>query len=367
MSSKSEYANFKSEGIWRYFTRLKANDKFGEKAKRNECSKVYACTGGSTKGLHDHLSSVHAIEIRARKRHAETDNPPSDVSSSKNQITQKKPCGPMSKFLMQSDENYLQATIARMVARNGLPFRVFITSPDIRKGLEAQGFSLLPKSKETVEKLVLGHAETVKMHVCRELQQMQKDGMRFSITFDEWRSTRNRRYMKVNVHAGAERFWNIGMVRVHGSMPADKCIELLESKLSAFGLSLQNDIVAICTDGASVTKRVGTLIAAEQQLCYAHGLQLAVLDVLYKRQEKRASEPETDLIDSGPESVDDVDDDDVSQCSDNQDMKFEVVDDIDLIAELSDSYQELVQKVRQIVKIFRRSPKPKRPKPFGWQ
>ena len=32
---------------------------------------------------------------------------------------------------------------------------------------------------------VLGHAETVKMRVCRELQQMQKDGMRFSITFDE--------------------------------------------------------------------------------------------------------------------------------------------------------------------------------------
>jgi len=30
MSSKPEYANFKSEGIWRYFTRLKANDKLGE-------------------------------------------------------------------------------------------------------------------------------------------------------------------------------------------------------------------------------------------------------------------------------------------------------------------------------------------------
>ena len=33
--------------------------------------------------------------------------------------------------------------------------------------------------------------------------------------------------------------------------------------------------------------KVGHVIDAEQQLCYAHGIQLAVLDVLYKIIEKK--------------------------------------------------------------------------------
>lgn len=65
-------------------------------------------------------------------------------------------------------------------------------------------------------------------------------------------------------------------------MPAEKCIELLQCKLKEFGLSLSEDIVAICTDGASVMCKVGKLIEAEQQLCLAHGIQLAVLDVFYR-------------------------------------------------------------------------------------
>ena len=35
------------------------------------------------------------------------------------------------------------------------------------------------------------------------------------------------------------------MIRIHGSMPAEKCVELLEQKLSDFGLSLSEDIVCI--------------------------------------------------------------------------------------------------------------------------
>jgi len=75
---KPEYVAFKSDGIWNYFLRVKANDKFGEKAKCIKCSKIYACTGGSTKGLHDHLQHAHSISLRMTKRPAETnlaDNP----------------------------------------------------------------------------------------------------------------------------------------------------------------------------------------------------------------------------------------------------------------------------------------------------
>jgi len=74
--------------------------------------------------------------------------------------------------------------------------------------------------------------------------------------------------------------WSLDLVRIYGSMPAH--IKVLEAKLTMFGLSLSKNIVAICTDGTSVMRAVGRLLQAEQQLCYAHGIQLAVLDVLYR-------------------------------------------------------------------------------------
>jgi hypothetical protein len=157
--------------------------------------------------------------------------------------------------------------------------------------------------------------------------------------------------MNVNVHGKAATIWNLGLVRVHGSMPAEKCVELLEKKLSAFGLSLKDDIVAICTDGASVMTKVGKLITSEQQLCYAHGIQLAVIDVLYR---KRVF-PVTPAAVAETVSNDESDDDDDGDVEGG----FEITcdrDEFNLIAELSDEYATVVDKVRKVVKIFRRSP-----------
>ena len=75
-------------------------------------------------------------------------------------------------------------------------------------------------------------------------------------------------------------------------MPATKCVELVETRFRDHGLSLNNDIVCINTDGASVMTKVGKLIQAEQQLCYAHGVQLGVLDVLYKREDTAQDRPQ---------------------------------------------------------------------------
>jgi len=58
--------------------------------------------------------------------------------------------------------------------------------------------------------------------------------------------------MNVNVHTNGGKFWSLGMVRVRGSMPAAKCVELLVTKLGELGLSLEKDIVCICRDDASV-------------------------------------------------------------------------------------------------------------------
>ena len=68
-------------------------------------------------------------------------------------------------------------------------------------------------------------------------------------------------------------------------MSADNCIELLEQKLAQHGLDLRKDIVGIMTDEASVMKKVGKILPVTQQLCFAHGVQLAVIEVLYQKQD----------------------------------------------------------------------------------
>ena len=129
----------------------------------------------------------------------------------------------------------------------------------------------------------MDHSNRVQQTVVYELALRKKRGERFSLTFDEWTSTKNRRYMCINVHERGVQLWSLCLIRAEGSMPAMRCIELLTKKLKMFGLDLKQDIVSITTDGASVMTKVGRCIEAEQQLCYAYGVQLAVLDVLYKK------------------------------------------------------------------------------------
>jgi len=159
---------------------------------------------------------------------------------------------------------------------------VFVTSPDLRRALSALGFNDLPKSADTVKQLVMTHAKKMRRVVSDEIQRRKKIGERFSLTFDEWSSARNRRYMIVNVHRRYT-FWSLGFERVKGTMPTKECIELLEHKLAEFGFNLTDDIVCICTDGASVMTKVSDSTESEQQLCNTHGIQLAVSDVLYKK------------------------------------------------------------------------------------
>ena len=75
-----------------------------------------------------------------------------------------------------------------MTSCDGLPFRVFVTSPDLRRALNALGFGDLPTSAETVKQLVMKQGRKVRSFVMSELHDRKKQGQRFSLTFDEWTS-----------------------------------------------------------------------------------------------------------------------------------------------------------------------------------
>ena len=75
-------------------------------------------------------------------------------------------------------------------------------------------------------------------------------------------------------------FRKLCLVRITGSIPADMCIELLEQKLAGYDFNLGKDIICIMTDGTIVMEKVGRLLSVNQQLCFAHGVQL--VKVLYQ-------------------------------------------------------------------------------------
>ena len=167
-----------------------------------------------------------------------------------------------------------------MTECDGLPFSIFITSQDLRKSLMALGLTL-PKLVTSIREQVMKYGLHLTEMNKQELFLKKSKGDKFSLTLDEWTSVRNRRYLNLNIH-GVGYFWNLGLVRIQGSFSAEKCIEIIASKLKEFELDLQCDIMAITTDGCSMMRKVGRLLPTLHQLCYAHGLQLVIHDIFYQ-------------------------------------------------------------------------------------
>lgn len=114
--------------------------------------------------------------------------------------------------------------------------------------------------------------------------------------------------MNINVHSQQD-FWNLGLILFKNSMTAEACVEMVKKRISEHKLSLSEDIVCITTDGASTMTKVGKLITCHQQLCMAHGIQLAVTDVLYKKTSDLSSEATFQLGSSEGEEEAYIDDD----------------------------------------------------------
>lgn len=108
-----------------------------------------------------------------------------------------------------------------MASLDGIPFKLFCTSEDIRKGLTARGFRNIPKSSNTIRKCVLRYAEKIRNETIIQFDKLKSDGCKFSVSYDEWTSIRNRRYINVNIHSKDET-WNLGLGGAFGKLPAEK-------------------------------------------------------------------------------------------------------------------------------------------------
>lgn len=346
---------YKKEGIWSYYLR----DDSGDSAQCIACKKNLKCGGGSTKGLHTH-QKTHGIDILKK---AATDT----VPSHSNDLNTEPNCSKKRKITnyYTSEHNSLPAILSRMTALDGLPFSIFITSTDLRRCFRVTGHDL-PNSANTVRMMVCSYADAMRNQLIDKLRQKKAAGRRFSLSFDEWTSNKNRRYFNVNLHGvdsidGKQSSQNLGLVRIPGPFSAESCIQALKTKLQQFELDLESDIVSITTDGCSMMTKIGRLITPHQQLCLAHGIHLAVMDTLYK------AKPEAHVVDietlshqenffgaaSNESDGEDCEEEDGSETGDYFQPDIHQGDP----ASFSDvKIREVIQKSRNVVKMFKRSP-----------
>lgn len=335
--------------IWQYFLK----EKKGGHAKCKNCCKVIKTSGGSTSGLHTHMKTIHNINTLKR-------DVPVHTTSADAEPSVEGPPTTITKYFKTTNNSCISVVLSRMCAYDGLPFKIFITSEDLRKAIQAMRIGELPKSANTIRKIIIDYSNQIRYLFVKALAEQKKNKIGFSLTFDEWSSVKNHRYMNINIHS-ENKVWNLGLIRMFGSVPATKCVEVVDTKLKEFGLSLKNDIVCITTDGAAVMKKVGTLISADQQLCFVHGIHLAVIKILYKKSTafenvaniENEVELESDTNwESNGESEDEFEDEDIE--NDNG-LTIELQQ--NNILEINHyELAPLIKKVRKIVKIFRRSP-----------
>ena len=132
-----------------------------------------------------------------------------------------------------SDKPTLEFRYARRASATPLSSYAIAKLPDIYESFRSLGLSPF-KDDKTVRRCVMTFADTVKRMYISDIAAKKNKSDKFQLTFDEWNLTRGRRYMNVNLHSSSgfscvenSPFVNLALVRVYGSMPAEKCVELL--------------------------------------------------------------------------------------------------------------------------------------------
>lgn len=327
--------------IWEHF--LRADN--GQSVECKHCKKILKTPGGATGALHTHMRAKHIGEMPQVQ---DSQRPSTSTSSSGLIQTRKRTNEPSQKKIKLTDYfSNMEVRVTRMAALDGITLSTFCTSEDLRYLFKNSGYDI-PKSSTTITKIILDQSDNTKNQLKKQLKIMKSENKRFTITFDEWTSTRNKRYMNINIHNkdfDMAKYKNLGLVRIHGSMPAEVGTQLLQQHLSEFGLNLEDDIIAFTTDGASVMVKMGRNFDGHHQLCLAHGIQLAVLEVLYKTQKSPKPEVEEDVSNTGAEEEEEIEEDEDAFILEST-----------RVPESEFLYKDTIKKLRDLIKSFKNSP-----------
>ncbi|UYV69331.1 hypothetical protein LAZ67_6003260 [Cordylochernes scorpioides] len=154
--------------------------------------------------------------------------------------------------------------------------------------------------------------------------------------------------------------WNLGLTRISGVFSSEQCKYVIGVKLLEFGIDFETDIVCVTTDGCAMMVKLGHIIGPLQQLCYAYGLHLAVMDVLYaKKKERVFPEFVSATVNEAESDLSEDDNEDTSPFN----VSLEVAHPSfpEAIYPQSPVFSkkninEVTKKARVVVKLFKRSP-----------
>ncbi len=320
MSQRRDRAN--KSLVWTYF------EEMGDSARCKRCNKVLRRSSGSTSALRAHLRT-HDITLQPASSYSDENNNHATTSQGVQQT--------MEQFIKRES---VEEVFAKLVAVDGFSMHSLVKSEFIRRAMTDRGFQM-PKNPSTVTAMIQKQAGKIREELKESLQAILKDGGRFSCSFDEWTSLRNRRYLGIILH-GNNKYWRLALIRVRGKVTAEVLEDEVKKKLLQFGITMEKHIIACITDGASVNVKFGRNSPTEHQLCLAHGLHIAVCSALYKK------EPSRPLHDTGEEEEDGDEDE--------EEEEEEEEEEGETTGEHGEDLQSAIKKVRKCVSFFRRSP-----------
>lgn len=258
VATSNEYTS-----CWDYFEKLTDSEK--QQARCKICHKDYSNAKSQSTGLHRHLRTQHGLIRKIDSTQTRSQN---NITSQPHSIT-------------ENEEDTFPFMVAEMVAYDGIPIQKLCTSNSIQKLFAAKGFTPF-KQPTSYTLMIHKFADEKRLELLKKIQNMKLAGIKFSGSFDEWTSFKNKRYLNLHLYQENESH-NLGLKRIRGKCDATQLKVLIDEKLEEFSLSIEDDIVSIGSDGASVNIKYGQSVSAILQLCMNHGIHLAVLKVFYAK------------------------------------------------------------------------------------
>lgn len=165
----------------------------------------------------NHMRNIHDISCNKRTQDQEDTTNASAEDPTKNS-KQKQIDG----FLKRST---LAEIVSELATKDGFSIRGITQSNFIRQAISDKGYKL-PRSQTTTMALIHSEFEEKKQEDITFFDIAKTKGDKFSITLDEWVSSRQRRYMNINAHDKNGKTFNLGLVRIVGSCNAANILKL---------------------------------------------------------------------------------------------------------------------------------------------
>jgi len=114
-----------------------------------------------------------------------------------------------------------------------------------------------------------------------------QSGARLSFTADKNTLIQIRSCLNVSVlFAGG--FYNLGLVRICGSVPAETMVKVVDKRLEEFGIDSSREICAAISDGTPIMSCFAWKMKLVHVICMTHSIQKGIEDVLYPRSPSKA-------------------------------------------------------------------------------